>query len=157
MNQETNQTRKHRKQTFGAEINKPKLLRCWDRQTHGALVPRSWILGLGFCSDFEIMIFGFGILRKWFGCLRKEKKKREELFGEELPWDRIWKKKKRKKKKGEKERRKKMVYRNSSLRDLISRWTPRGKSVNSNLIRTWKPTLKDLIYSPKSSLLDLRC
>ena len=44
------------------------------------------------------MIFGFGILRKWFGCLRKEKKKREELFGEELPWDRIWKKKKRKKK-----------------------------------------------------------
>ena len=82
------------------------------------------------------MIFGFGILRKWFGCLRKEKKKREELFGEELPWDRIWKKKKRKKKKGEKERRKKMVYRNSSLRDLISRWTPRGKSVNSNLIRT---------------------
>ena len=52
----------------------------------------------------------------------------------------------KKKKKGEKERRKKMVYKNSSLRYSISRWTSRGKSVNS-----------DSIYSPKSSLLDSRC
>ena len=45
------------------------------------------------------MIFGFGILRNGFGCLRKEKKK-EELFGEEeLPWDSIWRKKKNGKKK----------------------------------------------------------
>ena len=54
--------------------------------------------------------------------------------------------KEKKKKKGEKERRKKMVYKNSSLRYSISRWTSRGKSVNS-----------DSIYSPKSSLLDSRC
>ena len=157
MNQETNQTRKHKKQTFDAEINKPKPLRCWDRQTHGTSIPRLWILGLGFCSDFEIMVFGFGILRKGFGCLRKEKKKREELFGEELPWDRIWKNKKRKKKKGEKERRKKMGYKNSSLRDSISRWMLHGKSANSDLIRTWKSTLKDSIYILKSSILDSRC
>ena len=39
------------------------------------------------------MIFGFGILRKGFGCLRKEKKKREELS-----WDSRWEKKKKKKK-----------------------------------------------------------
>ena len=104
-NQETNQTRKR---TFGAEINKPKPLWCWDRQTHGALVPRSWFLGLGFCSDFEIVIFGFEILRNGFGCLMKEKKK------EELSWDGRWKKKKK--------RRKKMVYRNLSLRDSSSTW-----------------------------------
>ena len=145
MNQETNQTRKHKKQTFDAEINKPKPLRCWDRQTHGTSIPRLWIFGLGFCSDFEIMIFGFGISRKGFGCLRKEKKKREELS-----WDSRWEKKKKK-------RRKNMVYRNSSLRDSISRWTLHGKSANSDLIRTWKSTLKDSIYSLKSSLLDSRC
>ena len=40
------------------------------------------------------MIFGFGILIKVFGCLRKGKKKKKE----ELSWDGRW----RKKKKGEK-------------------------------------------------------
>ena len=44
------------------------------------------------------MIFGFGILRKGFGCLRKEKKKREELSGEKLSWDSRWEKKKTNKK-----------------------------------------------------------
>ena len=38
-----------------------------------------------------------------------------------------------------------------------ARWTPYGKSANSDPIRTWKLTLKDSIYCPKSSLLDLRC
>ena len=59
--------------------------------------------------------------------MRKEKKKKNCLGmadGE------------RKKKKGEKERRKKMGYKNSSLRDSISRWTLHGKSANSDLIRT---------------------
>ena len=42
------------------------------------------------------MIFGFGISRKGFGCLRKEKKKREELS-----WDSRWEKKKKKKKNNE--------------------------------------------------------
>ena len=32
-------------------------------------------MGLGFCFDFNIVIFGFEILRNGFGCLRKEKKK----------------------------------------------------------------------------------
>ena len=38
-----------------------------------------------------------------------------------------------------------------------ARWTPYRKSANSDPIRTWKLTLKDSIYCPKSSLLDLRC
>ena len=59
-------------------------------------------MGLGFCFDFDIVIFRFGILRNGFGCLRKEKKK-EELSGEEeLSWDSIWRKKKKRKKKGKK-------------------------------------------------------
>ena len=33
---------------------------------------------------------------------------------------------------------------------------PGGQSANSNLSRTWKPTLKDSIYSPKLSLLASR-
>ena len=45
----------------------------------------------------------------------------------------------------------------SSLRDSNYRWTPREKSVNSDPIRTWKPTLKDSIYSLKLSLVDSRC
>ena len=49
------------------------------------------------------MIFGFGILRKGFGCLRKEKNKREELSGEELSWDSIWEKKKKQKTKTKEE------------------------------------------------------
>ena len=48
------------------------------------------------------MIFGFGILIKGFGCLRKGKKKKKE----ELSWDSRW----RKKKKGEKFRIKIFFY-----------------------------------------------
>ena len=58
-------------------------------------------MGLGFCFDFNIVIFGFEILRNGFGCLRKEKKKEELFEEEELPWDSIW----RKKKKGKKRKR----------------------------------------------------
>ena len=36
----------------------------------------------------------------------------------------------------------------SSIKDLISMWTPRGKSANSNPIKTLKSTLKNSIYSP---------
>ena len=56
-------------------------------------------MGLGFCFDFNIVIFGFEILRNGFGCLRKEKKKEELFEEEELPWDSIWRKKKKGKKK----------------------------------------------------------
>ena len=56
--------------------NQKTNLWCRDQQTQTAPVLRSsnpWHFGP------EIVIFGFGILRKGFGCLRKEKKKREEL------------------------------------------------------------------------------
>ena len=36
----------------------------------------------------------------------------------------------------------------SSLRDSISKWTQCRKNSKSNMIRTWKPSLWDLIYKP---------
>ena len=45
----------------------------------------------------------------------------------------------------------------SSLKDSIFRWTLCEKSANLDLIRLWKLTLKNSIYSPKSNILDSKC
>ena len=37
----------------------------------------------------------------------------------------------------------------SSLKESISKWTPRGKKATLDLIRSWKPSLKNSVYKPK--------